>query len=81
MGTRERRNVRTRAALVQSVVNNILQNPSITLTVETLQAWANLRRDAAQRILMRLAASGLMREIKTGVFVPGTLPGALPAWR
>ena len=81
MDKKERRNLRTRAALVQAVVNSIIQNPSVTLTVETLQAWIALPTDAAHRILGRLAASGLVLEINKGVFVPGTLPGMTPGWR
>ena len=77
----ERRNSTVRSALLQSIVNSLLQNPSVTLTVETLEAWVGLSRDAAERILMRLADSGLVREIRKGVFVRGTWPGAEPAWR
>jgi DNA-binding GntR family transcriptional regulator len=77
----ERRNSTVRSALLQSIVNSLLQNPSVTLTVETLEAWVGLSRDAAERILMRLADSGLVREIRKGVFVRGTWPGAAPAWR
>jgi DNA-binding GntR family transcriptional regulator len=81
MAKKERRNSKVRSALLQSIVNGVLQNPSVTLSVETLQAWVGLSSDAAERILMRLADSGLVREIKEGVFVRGTLPGAAPAWR
>ena len=81
MANKERRNRTVRSALVQSIVNSVLQNPSVTLTVETLQEWVGLSRDAAERILMRLADSGLVREIRKGVFVRGTWPGAMPAWR
>ena len=81
MANKERRNRTARSALVQSIVNSVLQNPSVTLSVETLEAWVGLSRDAAERILMRLADSGLVREIRKGVFVRGTWPGAMPAWR
>ena len=65
---------------VQRVINDVIQNPSVTLSVETLQAWLNVPMDAAQRILARLASSGLMRELNNGVWVRGTLPGAQPNW-
>ena len=81
MNKKERRNLPERVAIVQSVVNRILENPSITLTVDTLQAGLNLPFDAAQRILARLASSGLVQEIKTGMFVRAPLPGAQPSWR
>jgi len=80
MGSRERRNIRERAAVVQRVINDVIHNPSVTLSVETLQAWLNVPMDAAQRILARLASSGLLRELNNGVWVRGTLPGAQPHW-
>ena len=81
MANKERRNRAARSALLQSIVNSVLQNPSVTLSVDTLQEWVGLSKDAAERILMRLAESGLVREIREGVFVRGTWPGAMPAWR
>jgi DNA-binding GntR family transcriptional regulator len=67
--TTERRNFGERAEIVRGVVNAVVQNPSVTLTVEVLQASLNVPSDAAQRILGRLASSGLVREIDRGVFV------------
>ncbi len=55
MRAEERRNIPARAAVVQRVINGIVQNPSVTLTVETLQAWLDIPREAADRILQRLA--------------------------
>jgi hypothetical protein len=51
MGRKERRNMRERRALVQRLIKGVLQNPSLTLSVETLQAWLNVPVDAAERIL------------------------------
>lgn len=76
----ERRNVRARSALVQSVINDIVQNPSVTLSVNTLQAWLGLPIEAAQRILQRLAASGLVQEVQRGVWARGSWPGAQRDW-
>jgi hypothetical protein len=76
----ERRDIRTRAALVQRVINDIIQNPSVTLSVNTLQTWLDLPLEAAQRILQRLASSGLVREVQRGVWARGTWPGATPDW-
>lgn len=78
MERKERRNIRQRAAVLQSVVSSVVENPSVTLSVETLQTWLNVPRDAASRMLSKLASSGLVREIKRGVFVRGTLQ---PSWR
>ena len=76
----ERRDIRTRAAVVQRVIDGIVQNPSVTLTVTTLQQWLGVPNDAAQRILDRLASSGLVREVQRGVWARGSWPGAQREW-
>jgi DNA-binding GntR family transcriptional regulator len=73
----ERRNLRERGAIVRRVIEDVIANPSVTLTVDTMQAWLNVPNGAAQRILARLASSGLVREIQHGIFVRGVLPGEL----
>jgi hypothetical protein len=80
MGRKERRNMRERRALVQRLIKGVLQNPSLTLSVETLQAWLNVPVDAAERILTNLVSAGLVREVRSGVWVPSPLPGAQPAF-
>lgn len=80
MRERERRNIPVRAAVVQRVINGVVQNPSVTLTVETLQKWLDIPMDAAERILDRLASSGLVREVQKGVWARGTWPGAPRDW-
>jgi hypothetical protein len=76
----ERRNIRIRSALVQRVINDVVQNPSVTLTVNTLQTWLDVPLEAAQRILQRLASSGLMQEVQRGVWARGTWPGVQREW-
>lgn len=76
----ERRNIKGRAAVVQRVIDGIVQNPSVTLTVDTLQQWLAVPRDAAERILSRLSSSGLVREVQRGVWARGTWPGAERQW-
>ena len=76
----ERRNITIRSALVQRVIDGVIQNPSVTLTVNTLQTWLDLPLDAAQRILQRLASSGLVQEVQRGVWARGTWPGAQREW-
>ena len=76
----ERRNIQTRAAVVQRVIDGIVQNPSVTLTENTLQAWLGVPMDAAHRILDRLASSGLVREVQKGVWARGSWPGAQRDW-
>jgi ribosomal protein S25 len=77
---RERRNISARAAVVRQVINTIVQNPSVTLTVSTLQTWLGVPMDAAQRIIQRLASSGLIREVQRGVWARGSVPGAQLEW-
>ena len=76
----ERRNIKNRAAVVQRVIDGIVQNPSVTLTVNTLQTWLGVPMEAAQRILDRLASSGLVREVQKGVWARGTWPGTQREW-
>ena len=76
----ERRNISNRAAVVKRVIDGIVQNPSVTLTVNTLQQWLGVPLEAAQRILGRLASSGLVREVQIGVWARGTWPGAERQW-
>ncbi len=80
MRTEERRNIPARAAVVQRVINGIVQNPGVTLTVDTLQAWLDIPLEAADRILQRLASSGLVREVQKGIWARGTWPGAQRDW-
>ena len=75
----ERRNIRSRAAIVQRVITDVVRNPSVTLSVSTLQQWLGVPREAAERILDRLASSGLVREVQRGVWARGSL-GAGPSW-
>ena len=76
----ERRNIRTRSAMVQRVIDGVIQNPSVTLSVSTLQTWLGVPLEAAQRILNRLASSGLVQEVQRGVWARGSWPGAERSW-
>ena len=75
----ERRNISSRAAIVQRVIGGVVQNPSVTLTVPTLQKWLGVPTEAAERILARLASSGLVKEVQRGVWARGSI-GAGPSW-
>ena len=70
MATSERRNLRERGAKVQRLVQGVIQNPSVTLTVDTLCEWLSVPAEAAERILQRLISSGVVREVQRGMFVP-----------
>lgn len=76
----ERRNIKVRAAVVRQVINSVIQNPSVTLSVATLQSWLGVPLEAAERILDRLASSGLIREVQRGVWARATWPGAQREW-
>ena len=76
----ERRDIKGRAAVVQRVIDGVVQNPSVTLTVHTLQQWLGVPGDAAVRILDRLASSGLVREVQKGVWARASWPGAQRDW-
>lgn len=75
----ERRDLKSRAAIVRRVIDGVVQNPSVTLTVTTLQQWLGVPADAARRILDRLASSGLVKELQKGVWTRGTI-GTEPQW-
>ena len=70
MATSERRNLRERGAKVQRLVQGVLQNPSVTLTLDTLCEWLSVPTEAGERILQRLISSGVVREVQRGMFVP-----------
>ena len=76
----ERRDIKGRAAVVQRVIDGVVQNPSVTLTVSTMQQWLGVPDDAAERILDRLASSGLVREVQKGVWTRGNWPGTQREW-
>ena len=76
----DRRNSIRRGAIVRYVLNRILENPSIMLSVDTLQQWLQLPGDVAERILRRLIDAGVLREVNRGVWVPSPMAGA-PAGR
>ena len=75
----ERRNITTRASVVQRVIDGVVQNPSVMLSVDMLQQWLGVPMDAAQRILERLSASGLVTEVQKGVWRRGSL-GSSVSW-
>ena len=75
----ERRNLTSRAAIVRRVIEGVVQSPSVPLTVNRLQQWLGVPVDAAHRILGRLASSGLVREVRQGVWARDA-PGLRSSW-
>ena len=66
----ERRNIRERSSTIRRLISGLTENPSLTLTVDTLEKWLDIPTSAAQRILRNLSSSGVVREIQSGVWVP-----------
>ena len=64
----ERRDIARRAELVRWVVDEIVQNPGVQLSVATLAEWLHVSADVAERILDRLVDAGLVREVRRGVW-------------
>ena len=64
----ERRNLARRGALVKRVITEITEEPGLILTVNTMQQWLDVPQEAAERILNRLASSGLVKEVEKGVW-------------
>ena len=75
----ERRNITTRASVVKRVIDGVVQNPSVMLSVDMLQQWLGVPVDAASRILERLKSSGLVTEVQKGVWRRGSL-GSSVSW-
>jgi hypothetical protein len=74
----ERRNITYRASVVQRVVDGVVQNPSVMLSVGMLEQWLGVPADAAHRILNRLVSSGLITEVQRGMWRRGSLGYAVP---
>ena len=71
----ERRNFKRRGAIVRRVLDGIIQNPGVTLTVNTMKQWLGVPTDAAERILERLASLGLVKEVQKGTWARGSRLG------
>ena len=69
----ERRDLRARALVVRCIVTRVIQRPGVIVSIDMLGEWCNIPMEAARRILHRLTACGLVREIQAGVFLRGTL--------
>lgn len=64
----DRRDTAQRAELVRSIVAGVVRNPYAVITRESLEDWLQIPRSVADRILKRLVSSGLLREIRDGVW-------------
>ena len=64
----ERRKTGRRAEVVRAVVTHIVQNPEGTVTLQGLQDSLQVPPEAATRIVERLVAAGIVREVRRGVW-------------
>jgi hypothetical protein len=64
----DRRDTTQRAELVRSIVAGVVRNPYAVVTRQSLEDWLHISRGVADRLLERLVSSGLMREIRAGVW-------------
>jgi ribosomal protein S25 len=71
----ERRDIRTRATVVQEAIKGVIQEAAVTLTPEILRHRLGIPLAAAQRILERLEASGIVRQVQDGVWQRGASRG------
>jgi hypothetical protein len=68
----ERRDIEKRAELVRWVVTQIVQNPGVQITTDTMSKWLEVQDDVAERIVDHLVDAGLLREIRQGVWMRTT---------
>ena len=64
----ERRDLEKRAELVRWVVTQIVQNPGVQVTTDTMSKWLQVRGEVAERIVDHLVEAGLLREVRRGVW-------------
>ena len=69
----ERRDLERRAELVRWVVTQIVQNPGVQVTTDTMSKWLQVRDDVAGRIVDHLVEAGLLREVRRGVWMRSEL--------
>ena len=61
--------MRRRAAVLQATVAYIVHAPDATVTLASLQALVEVPIDAAERIVKRLVAGGVLVPLTRGVWV------------
>jgi hypothetical protein len=58
-----------RADVLRKVIADIVQNPDVAVTTHAAADILRVQLDAAERIIDRLVASGVLREARRGVWV------------
>ena len=65
----ERRDIEKRAELVRWVVTQIVHNPGVQVTTDTMSKWLEVEDVVAERIVDHLVEAGLLREVRRGVWM------------
>lgn len=69
MGARpDRRNVKRRAQTIQRAIAEVMHAPRATITLDALEHQLGVGREVAQRILRRLVSSGVLQEVREGLW-------------
>lgn len=66
--TMDRRDTTRRAELVRTIVSSVVRNPHAVVTLDSLQEELHVPPTVARRIVERLVSSGLVREVREGVW-------------
>ena len=65
----ERRNVQRRSEFLRRIIDCIVQNPHEAITIGRVEELLAVPLDAAQRIVDRLVACGVLYETRRGVWL------------
>jgi hypothetical protein len=71
----ERRDLQRRSEFLRQIIDSIVQNPTAAVTTGRVEELLGVPLDAAERIIERLVASGVLCERSRGVWIHVT-PGA-----
>ena len=73
----ERRNLQRRSEFLRRIIDCIVQNPDDAITISRVEEVLAVPLDAAQRIIERLVASGVLYQTRRGVWLHAA-PGPSP---
>ena len=71
----ERRDLQRRSEFLRQIIDSIVQNPAAAVTTRRVEELLGVPLEAAERIIKRLVASGVLCERGRGVWIhvtPGT---------
>jgi hypothetical protein len=67
----ERRDLQRRSECLKRIIDCIVQNPDDAVTISRVEELLAVPLDAAQRIVERLVASGVLYETRRGIWLHG----------